>query len=429
MAEAGPARAARPRPEAWLLALAILGAGFAVDGAAFDAFDAPKRLLALFGIGVATLILLWSPARWPAQPATRAARASLALGLLGGVGIAFAAAFADEPASAARAAVALLLYALVPVLGASFVAGDGAMRTLLLAAAVAVGGNAALSLLQAAGLALPLELARLGGRYPTGALLGNEGYVALACAFLLPALMGLGLARRERAIRVACVALSVLTLAAIAVNRQLTAALAAGAGLATVAMLRAGWLRTLRAGLLGLAVLALLALLPPLRAVTLAPLLDSRLEQVQQATTYRLGAWAAADGMWRERPWTGSGPGAFADQSQSHRLAAELRLRQRLEPPPNATHFVQAHNDYLQLAAEAGLPTLLAWVAAFALVLLALARRGVRDPEAAALGGVLVAGAVAALAWFPFQVPLLALILLLALGRAWRIVATPEPAA
>jgi O-antigen ligase len=165
--------------------------------------------------------------------------------------------------------------------------------------------------------------------------------------------------------------------------------------------------------------------LPALRAVTWEPLLGARVAQIQQATTFRLGAWAAAESMWRERPALGHGAGTYATLSLPHRLQAELRLRERLVPPPTSTHFVQAHQDYLQFAAEAGIPALLALLVAFGALLSGLLARSGQAPEARVLAGVLVAGAVAALAWFPLQVPLTAIALLLTAGRAWRLVATP----
>jgi O-antigen ligase len=142
-------------------------------------------------------------------------------------------------------------------------------------------------------------------------------------------------------------------------------------------------------------------------------------------SSQRLGAWAAADGMWQASPWHGHGPGSYARDGQPYRLAAEQRLQRRLLPPVTATGFAEAHNDYLQLAAEAGLPALLVALLGLGMLLDRLFLRASDDPEARALAGMLVAGAVAALAWFPLQVPLLALMLLLGLGRAWRLIAEP----
>jgi len=170
---------------------------------------------------------------------------------------------------------------------------------------------------------------------------------------------------------------------------------------------------------------------PLLREPVRTALTDpQRVAALEQATTYRIGAWAAAWQMIEARPWTGHGPGSYPLQSQRYRFVAERTIQVRLRPPPTATAYAHAHQDYLQLAAECGVPTLIAALLAIGTLLHGLlacieaaARDGRRDVEALGLLAILVAGGVAALAWFPLQIPLTALILLLAAGRAWRRVA------
>jgi O-antigen ligase len=411
------------------ICIAILGAGFALDSAAFDGFDAPKRLIATLGAAVAMAALLIAASPGPSPSMSRAAKICAIAACLAVGGLLVSTLTASDSEAARASLREVVLFLLFLPLGASVALDAPRGRVVLWALALAIGVNAALSLLQAAGASLPIELARVGGRYPTGALLGNEGYVALACALALPGSLALALSSTRAGLRTVAWAGLVVGIATIAVNRQLTAALAAVAGLLAVALLHRGWVRALRAVLLTAFVGSLMAFVPPLRALTVAPWLDAQIPALQQATTYRLGAWAAADGMWRARPWTGFGLGAFEAQSQHYRLAAEERLRTRLVPPPNATHFVQAHNDYLQLAAEAGIPTLAAMLVALVTLIIASLRRAVRDSEARALSGILIAGAVAALAWFPLQIPLLAIGLLLAAGRAWRLIAAKEDSA
>jgi len=113
----------------------------------------------------------------------------------------------------------------------------------------------------------------------------------------------------------------------------------------------------------GLVVLgATTALFPPLRAATWDAL---PLSSYQQVTTYRVGPWIAAVDMAAERPLSGYGPGTFAAEMQTHQFAAEIRLHERLGQPTGAS-FVRAHQDYLQLAAEAGIPALLLFLGATA---------------------------------------------------------------
>nr|WP_281378018.1 O-antigen ligase family protein [Chiayiivirga flava] len=217
--------------------------------------------------------------------------------------------------------------------------------------------------------------------------------------------------------------------AGIAVNRQATSAMALGAALLVLGALR---LRARRlAGAAALAVLlgATMAAVPALRAPTFGAVAD--VATYQRLTTDRLGAWAAALEMARMHPLTGVGPGRFAAQAQTHRFAAEIRLGTRLPPPSTATGFAHAHQDYLQLAAEAGWPALALALLAFAAVWAPLLRLA-QSPgavEPLLLLAVLSAGAVAALAWFPLQIPCTAVLLLLACGRAWRLVARGPQAA
>jgi O-antigen ligase len=131
--------------------------------------------------------------------------------------------------------------------------------------------------------------------------------------------------------------------------------------------------------------------------------------------------------MTKERPLVGFGPGTYGAELVPHRLRAEIETRRRLANPLATSAYGEAHCDYLQVFAEAGIPAGLALLGAVALLfrsLLAASRRlprGQDRGEAAFLLAFLGAGAVAALTWFPLQRPLSAVPLLLAAGRAWRI--------
>lgn len=416
--DSGALAAAGERGMVIALGLALLGAAWALDPGAEAAFDAPKRLIVLSALTLAGIGWLLQPRsaidRWPWQ-----ARAIVALMLLALGAVAVSAWCSPQPTLAWDALRVCLLYALWLVLGASAVVARW-RRPLLLIALLAVASNALMSLVQAAGWPLPITVSQLGGRFPTGALLGNEGYVALACALLGAAAFAHALAtRRWRSL--GWLALAITT---IAVNRQLTSALALGGAMALVLAIhlrgrpqRVWLLALLLAGALTGGWIATRAEAPTV-------------ERVQQLTTYRLAGWAAAVEMIQARPWTGFGLGSYARESQRMRLAAELRWQQRLPPPPTATTFAYAHQEYLQLAAECGLPALACVLAALALLLWGLCRqaRAAAQAEALQLVGVLSAGAIAALAWFPLQIPLTAGLLLLAAGRGVRLLIDQESA-
>lgn len=407
------------------LAIALLGAAWLLDPFAEGGFDAPKRLVALAAAVFASAALAWD-ARWPMwRHWSRPAQWIAALGVVISAGLILSAAMSPRPDQAWSALRTLALFALFLPLGASVLLSGPWGKRLLKIALLAAAVNALLSLMQAAGLKLPLSIAKLGGRLPTGALLGNEGYVALACALMASACLAIALntgAQRTRRLALGCGALGVL---AILLNLQLTSAIALAAAALSIAAVRwqKQWLISAGAALLLIAVTT--ALVPPLRAATWAALPAGGVEGYQRITTYRLGAWVAALDMAAARPLTGYGPGTFAAEVQTQRFAAEIAMHERLRPPINANGFVFAHQDYLQLAAEAGVPVLLAILAALGMLLTGLLRlaRAPGAPEPLLLLGVLIAGAIAALAWFPMQIPFTAIVLLLTCGRAWRLIA------
>jgi O-antigen ligase len=147
-------------------------------------------------------------------------------------------------------------------------------------------------------------------------------------------------------------------------------------------------------------------------------------------TTYRVGAWAAAAEMTRERPLIGWGPGTYGAEFVPHRLSAEIRSRRRFVNPLVTSSYSEAHCDYLQAFAEAGVPGGVAVIVSVGALAVALVRKrsapGLRL-EAAVLLGVLAAGAAAASTWFPLQRPITAVPLLLAAGRSWKVAAEASP--
>jgi O-antigen ligase len=427
-AAAAPAQIAIPLRErviVWSLALALLGSAWLVDPLASAAFDAPKRLAAIVAAAIGTVALLWRLPRPAWSRWSPAARWVVLLAVVAGLCCGVAALVSPHPVLAAQTLRTMALFALLLPLGASDALRGAGGRRVLLVALVAIASNALLSTLQAIGLAPLMQTAQIGGRLESFALLGNEGYVALASALLTAACAAIVMNTASRRARHAALALGVLGIATILANRQLTAGIALIAALGVLAAVRWRARRVVAAAALALVLAFTNAAIAPLRAITWEQLPGADVESLQRLTTYRLGAWAAAVEMASERPLTGHGPGTYAAQAQTRRLALEVRLRQRLAPPHTGTTFVQAHQEYLQLAAECGLPALFSLVAALALLLSRLLRLA-QSPgavESLLLLAVLVAGSIAALAWFPLQIPLVAVVLLLACGRAWRVVA------
>jgi O-antigen ligase len=404
-----------------LLSAVVASALLLVAPGAEASFDAPKRLVALLGIAVASVVV--SAGRWPSSPISPTARriAWLVLAALAG---AVVAAFASPRSGVALDALRVLLVgALCLPLGASPALAGGRAQLPLAAFLGAATIDAVVSLLQASGLAQPFDIGAISGRTSTGAFLGNEGMLALVMALGVIASAGVITVARRRPARVLAAIAGVVQLVALLANGNLTSVLVLGAGgvvlLLTLRGRRAAL--PLAAGVVGLAVAVVVV--PPLRARVDRIAAEAHAGRWDDLTSNRLGAWAAALEMIRARPLTGMGPGAFGAEFVPHRLAAELRWRTRFVIPTLTSTFSETHDDYLQAMAELGVPAGIAAIAALVGLLAALARRaGPAAPEATILLAILCGGAVAALTWFPFQRPATAVPLLLAAGRAWRLV-------
>lgn len=404
----------------WVVAGALCGAAWAVDPFADAAFDAPKRLCVLAGGVFAAIALLWrAPAiewrKWSGEAKWIAAAAAF-----GALCVLLSAFASPHPELARPGLRRFLTMALFVILGASHLLDGAAGRRMFAVFLTACVTNALLSLAQSIGMDF-LPIAKVGGRFATGALLGNEGYVAIACAMMAAASTACAVNVSSRAMRAGFALIAVFGLGIIVLNQQKSAM--AGFTIALVVVVAVRWrVRWLLVGLAGLLALGTLSVLvPPVREATWGAL---PLSSYQRLTTYRLGAWIAAGDMAKERPLSGYGPGAFAAEAQTHRLAAEMRIRERLNPPTEAS-FVYAHQDYLQFGAESGVPALLLVLGALVMLFAKLASQPVPTLEQQVLLAIGSTGMIVALSWFPMHIPFTACVLLLSAGRAWRLVALP----
>jgi O-antigen ligase len=421
-----------------LLVLALAFAGLAVDSGADASFDAPKRLTVLACTAAAALAAFgfsrWKspwrrpPAGWSFAEGAAAAGACLAALLL------VSALASPRRSLALDATRALFLAALALPLGASR-ALAGRRRIVLLAAFLAVvSANVAVSFLQARDLYHPFPLITRGSRESTGAFVGNPGSLALTISLCSVSCLAFALFARRPWPRAAAAAGAAAFAGGLLVNRNLTSLTALVTGSGILLLARFGR----RAALPILAMLfcvgAGILAYRPMRQRTSETLSALREGDWDRFVTYRLGPWAAAFEMARERPWLGWGPGTYAAEFVPHRLRADIELRRRMTNPLLTGSYAEAHCDYLQVFAEAGLPAGLALFAGITLLfrgLLAAARS--EDParprtEVILLVALLGAGAVAALTWFPMQRPISSIPLLLAAGRAWRIMEPSEGA-
>ena len=412
------------------LAVVLLGTQLFVDSGADSSFDAPKRLVAQAGLALAAgAAFAWPPGGsrvrdgWSGWP--KAARWSAGLAVAALLWALVAAFLSPHRLPSLDSWRALLVTSLAIPLGASRVTqrrGRLLLGVLLGASAI----NTAVSLAQSRGVFQPFELSAVGVRDVTGGYAGNVGYLAIAIAVAAVAALAIALFARTLTAQIGGAVLLALFAAGLAANRNLTSLTAAGAGFAILLLARFGrraWI-PMAVALLLLASTA--ALYFPLRERARSVIAFARAGQWDRLVTYRGGPWAAALEMVRERPLTGFGPGMFGAEFVPHRLAAEIRYRRRFVNPLVTSSYGEAHCEYLEALADAGLPGALAVFLAAALLARGVVRRALAEPradraEAIVILALLASGATSALTWFPLQRPITAVPLLLVVGRAWKL--------
>ena len=272
-----------------------------------------------------------------------------------------------------------------------------------------------IGILQFYGIFQPLQLVSLAQdqRLSLTSTAGNPGdlgvYLVLPCLIAQWILIG-GSARRERWLPGWLAGwFPVLALAVCLFAMTLTQTLAALAALGISSLLL--WISVLprrRVALLlggGAALLLVLVLaVAPLRNRVTAKAGAALQGDWNAVLTGRLDGWRAAVWMLRENPWTGVGQGAFRPAF----VPAKLALLDRGAPfyaSQVTPVFANAHNEYLEAAADWGIPGLLALAWALWTLGAALRARGAGTDQGLAVAGA-VALAVLSLAHFPFRIAL-----------------------
>ncbi len=354
-------------------------------------------------------------------------RASLYL-FLGAVGGALIAALAAPRRAVSLDAVrVLILFGLLLPLGASRCLERGRSRALLAVFLAVSAINAVASILQELGVFEPFAIESIAGRVSSVGFVGNEGYLALLMALAAVASLGVALHASTASLRAAVWSALAFFLIALALTRDLTAWIALAVG--TLPFLRERLANRCSRAWAAAAMLALIAgamAMPALRGRVAGLVHKAEAGEWNSLLSYRPIPWAAAVEMIRERPLLGYGPGTFAAEFVPHRLRAEIFWSRRLVNPQLNSFYAQAHCEYLQALAEAGIPAGLAADAALAMLLIGLvrARSCLPEPiwaEAQVILAILFAGSITALGWSPIQEPALAVPLLLAAGRGWRV--------
>ncbi len=285
---------------------------------------------------------------------------------------------------------------------------------------------ALLAILQFHQLWEPLRFAGIAydSRLGVTALAGNPG--DLGAFLVLPCLIGFWYLPRLAGRRRIVVAIETgLCLYALVASQTLAALVALGVGTLTFA---AGSLprRRLALGLTALLILGSIALIgvPPLRQRVAGKLQSVSAGNWNALLTGRLDGWRAALWMWRENPWTGVGHGAYRPEF----VPAKLALAQsgtRFFEEHNQPVFGNAHNEFLEVAADLGWPGVLALAWGLGVLGYVAFRRAHGEPrDRAFFHAGLASFALLSAAYFPFRIALVAFPALLFI--AWGLDAGEE---
>lgn len=184
--------------------------------------------------------------------------------------------------------------------------------------------------------------------------------------------------------------------------------------------------RALLAGAaLAAAVVVLVLTVAPLRERVVAKTRQAMAGDWNTVLTNRLDGWRAAVWMLEKNPLTGVGHGAYRPEFVPAKLSLLSHGTEFSTDLQQQVVFANAHNEYLEVGAEWGIPGLLALAWALWVLLQAL-RRGAPPPGDRALAWAGTAALfVLALAHFPFRIALVAFPALLFLS--WVFCRSAEP--
>ena len=220
------------------VAVALIGTALLLDPRAEAAFDAPKRACAIVGAFIGALALVCDKPGMGWARYSRTAKWAVICAALAAAWLLVATIASPHQQLAWTSLRRALFFALFIPIGASRALAPASGRGLFGIFALGCAVNLLMSLAQAAGWTLPLDVVQIGGRFATGALLGNEGYVALAGALLAAACVAIATSVASPRLRFIALGIAAIAMVVIVINHQITSAVAFGAALVVIAAMR-----------------------------------------------------------------------------------------------------------------------------------------------------------------------------------------------
>lgn len=360
----------RPLPEKFLASVVFAGVAFlpllfAVPG--YDSFRLPKEIAyrgeaILSTASVIAAIVIGGPR------VLRAFRMPRAVTLLVAVTVAwvvFTAAFSTNRTLSASAlgysATGLLVFA-----ATYFVLKDRPVEWLLVPVAIAAVPNAVIAMLQAARIWNPFRVDTdlLSPREQITAFLGNPNdvgmYLMLAALCMATAAVVTG--------RWWWWCIAGVSAAGMIASGTLTAIISLTAGLCVLSMLISRRMAWITIATVVIAAAMLPVVIPPLRQRIATMHNAFRRGDYPAVTSYRLYSVGPAFLMFRERPFTGVGPGAFKFNYLPFRQQFDLKYPQWYLAAGATQNFAEVHCDHLQILAEEGLPGYALFVSALVML-------------------------------------------------------------
>lgn len=278
-----------------------------------------------------------------------------------------------DPTLAQRGAAHLLLVAALYVVGAQLLSSIRTQRRTAIGIGTAAVAVAAYGVLQRAGIDFAY-LPWSGNGKPVSTL-GNTNYASEFLVVAIPMLLALGIAARRVAVEAAAFAGCALAGLHLAITETRAGWISLGAG-CIAALTVYGLERRRHAGekidqaetagpstsrkaawiAATLAAVGVALFLPALDGESVARKAGTVLSSRHPSTQVRVQLWKSTAEMIADRPISGVGAGNFPVRYPAYRSPEEIALS------GSTSRVDTAHNDFLHIAAELGLPGLILWL-------------------------------------------------------------------